>query len=71
MISPGWGGLCIRIAIPSVIVLVIDGIRIFIDELERDPPVAAHRHRAINPLNEIVGERYHQLRHRYGSLGSG
>src|SRR5437879_4196928 len=45
MISPGWGGLYMRIATTSlVIVLVIHGIRILAHKLERHPPVPADRH---------------------------
>src|SRR5262245_34508544 len=34
---------------PSVVILVIDGIGILVDELKRDPPVATHRHGPRSP----------------------
>src|SRR5713226_8240323 len=44
MISPGWGGLCMRMGTaPSVIVLVIDTVCLA-NEVKRHAPVPAHRH---------------------------
>ena len=58
-----------RIAIPSVVILVIDGVSVFTDEREGNPPVAAYRYSPRAPA--VTSERMKvQPRVQTGLIGN-